>query len=68
MAKNERPFGYFDPKTGVRNICVPVPRSVYKVLRDWADARDCSISQVVALLVADELSRDYLSDLEVRNG
>lgn len=68
MAKNERPLGYLDPKTGVRKFCVPVSVSVYEVLRDWADARDCSLSEIVALLVADELSRDYLSNLEARNG
>lgn len=68
MNKHDRPLSYLDRRTGVRMVSVPFPVSVYKVLRDFADERDCSLSEIVALLVVEELSRDYLNDLEVRNG
>lgn len=42
--------------------------SAYAALRSMADDRQCSISRIVTLLVVDELLRDYLADLEVRNG
>lgn len=45
-----------------------IPDSAYAALRSMADDRHCSISRIVTLLVVDELSRDYLSGSEVRNG
>ena len=43
-----------------------VSRAVYDVIRIWADERGCSMSEIVALLVVDELLRQ--DGTGVRNG
>lgn len=43
-----------------------VPRTVYDAIRIWADERGCSMSEIVALLVVDELLRQ--DGTGVRNG
>lgn len=65
MSKNGRPLGCPDSKSVVRNIYVPISVSAYDVLREWADERDRTLSEIVSILVAERLAFLSLVDSEV---